>query len=140
MAKSMSTADKQDIFAQLDYIVRPSVIVDAAIDTKRMVAYAAVEYHTDNNSSYLPDGMIFGLVASIYDADERGEGYLGYNFVVTSDEMPSESMGISDMEYYCHCPIRILKKLSKPNYRDTESNEWAMEWREICAHNARRKK
>ena len=129
--KRLSTRDKEDICYQLQGILRPSQVVDVACDAQRMIVYAAVEYR--NGGSYLPDGHIYGLAAQIYKADGGEKGFWNYNYVVTSDEMPAESYGIAHMERYCHCPVRILKRLSPPK------NEWAQEWRDKCRQNAKRK-
>lgn len=130
----LTVDDKQSIASQLECILRPSIVIDVAFDTERMCAYAAVEYHSAQRSNYLPDGHVFGLVAPIYDAEECGEwGNWGERFTVTSDAMPSETMGIAEMSRYCHCPIKILKKLSPPQ------NDWARQWREVCFENCRQK-
>jgi len=125
--KNLGTRDKADIIEQLQRILKPSVVVKTAIDPKRMIAYAAVEYH---GGSYLPNGHVYGVVARIYEANADEKGYWNYNFVVTSDEMPAESYGIAHIEHYCHCPIRILRELYSPK------NESAKEWRAACFQNA----
>ena len=135
MRKKLTQCDVQDIFCQLQEIFEPSKVVDVGIDTKRMVAYVAVAFYgSERGNDYLPDGTVYAAVAPIYEADDYDRRHARYrNFVVTSDAMPAESMGLTFNERYCHCPARILKKLSAPK------NERAAEWRQVCKQKAKRK-
>lgn len=126
--KTKPSVRESDIFNQLQDILNPSTVVDVAIDFKRKIAYAAVAFHTNTGNNYLPDGAIFAVVAPIHKADSFEKSF-GYNFIVTSDAMPAESMGLSEIKSYCHCPARILDKLSAPK------NEQAAKWRQICRRN-----
>lgn len=133
----LSKFDKLDIHCQLAEILSPSAVVDVAIDEKRLIAYAAVAFHTNTGNNYLPDGAVFAAVAPIHEADDFDKRFFRHNFTVTSDAMPAESMGICEIERYCHCPARILKKLSAPHYRSSQENERAAQWRQICKQNGR---
>lgn len=126
----ISTADKVAIRRQFERILKPSKVVDIAIDTKRMVAYAAVAFYGNDRGNYfLHDSEVYGIAAQIF---ERGN-FDWDKFTITSDEMPSETEGIAHMERYCHCPLRLLKRLSPAK------NDWAQEWRVVCRKNASRK-
>ena len=141
MKKKLTQYDVQDIFRQLRECLEPSKVVDVAIDKRRMIAYVAVAFYGNaRGNDCMPDGDVYALVAPIYEADDDDRLWARHrNFVVTSDEMPAESMGICEMEQYCHCPARILKQLSTPRYWCSEANERAIEWRQICKQNAKRK-
>lgn len=131
MAKKFTNADKLSITCQLQEILRPCKVVDVGFDTKRMIVYVAVAWQSHEGNNYLPDGDVYAVAAPIHEADDW-ERASGYSFTVTSDEMPAESMGIYVMERYCHCPAKILKKLSAPHYRTGLQNYRSAKWRELC--------
>ena len=131
MKRALRITDKRDVRRQLERILAPSRVVDVAFDARRMVVYAAVEYHayTPSPTQYMPDGQIYAIAATIYDGDVYGSFY---DFEVTSDELWSESY--LTMEKYCHCPARILRKLTSPRDAHTAA------WRQQCKQNAKRTK